>query len=65
MEVDIDLTASKVAHGIWSVVERFAATLVVDLAFCVESQHASELPEGLLCTVRFHRGRFSKRPDCN
>jgi hypothetical protein len=52
LEIDIDLTTSRVANGIWSVVQRYAESLVVDLAFVIESQHMTELPESLLCSVR-------------
>lgn len=63
LEIDIDLTTSRVANGIWSVVQQYAESLVVDLAFVIESQHMTELPETLLCSVRFHHIRFMKRKD--
>jgi len=63
LEMDIDLTQSRVANGIWSVVQQYAESLVIDLAFVIESQHASEMPERLLSSVRFHHGRFEARVD--
>eukprot|EP00939_MAST-03C_sp_MAST-3C-sp1_P003053 g3053.t1 len=63
LEMDIDLTKSRVANGIWSVVQQYAESLVIDLAFVIESQHVSELPENLLGSVRFHHGRFAARVD--
>ena len=63
LEIDIDLTKSRIANGIWSVVQQYAESLVVDLAFVIESQHMTELPETLLCSVRFHHVRFMQRKD--
>jgi len=62
LEIDIDLTTSRIANGIWKVVERFAAVSVIDLAFVIEGQTREELPEELLATVRFYRGTFVHRP---
>lgn len=54
-EVDFDLGASSVAGGIVKVVLGPAKTLVVDLAFLVESQTQDELPENLLMATRLSR----------
>ena len=63
LEIDIDLTTSRIANGIWSVVQQYAESLVVDLAFVIECQHMTELPENLLASVRFHHVRFLNRPN--
>jgi hypothetical protein len=63
LEADNDLTASSIANNIWGVVQRFAGKSVIDLAFVIESQTTGELPEQLLATCRFYRGRFVQRLD--
>ena len=63
LEADIDLTASPIANNIWGVVQHFAVKSVIDLAFVIKSQTIGELPEQLLATCRFYRGRFVQRLD--
>ena len=43
------------AKHILGVVRPLAASVVIDLAFVIEGQHESELPERLLAAVRLHR----------
>jgi len=54
-EVDYDLGASSVAGGIVKIVLGPCKSLVVDLAFLVESQTDAELPEELLMATRLSR----------
>ncbi|OMP06295.1 hypothetical protein COLO4_08225 [Corchorus olitorius] len=52
-EVDIDIGSSMVASAIVHLAFGYITTLTVDLAFLIESQTESELPEQLLGAVRF------------
>lgn len=52
-EVDIDIGSSMVASAIVHLAFGYITTLTVDLAFLIESQTESELPERLLGGVRF------------
>lgn len=52
-EVDIDIGSSMVASAIVHLAFGYITTLTVDLAFLIESQTESELPERLLGAVRF------------
>ncbi|XVF37679.1 hypothetical protein REPUB_Repub20aG0030400 [Reevesia pubescens] len=52
-EVDIDIGSSMVAIAIVHLAFGYITTLTVDLAFLIESQTESELPERLLGAVRF------------
>ncbi|XP_062192581.1 protein ENHANCED DISEASE RESISTANCE 2-like [Phragmites australis] len=53
IEVDVDIGSSIVANAIVHLAFGYVTTLTVDLAFLVESQTESELPERLLGAVRF------------
>ncbi|KAL4193684.1 hypothetical protein AMTRI_Chr06g200770 [Amborella trichopoda] len=53
IEVDVDIGASMVANAIVHLAFGYIQTLTVDLAFLIESQVESELPERLLGAVRF------------
>ncbi|PSS24066.1 Protein ENHANCED DISEASE RESISTANCE like [Actinidia chinensis var. chinensis] len=53
MEVDIDIGSSMVASAIVHLAFGYLTTLTVDLAFLIESQTESELPERILGAVRF------------
>lgn len=53
MEVDIDIGSSMVASAIVHLAFGYISTLTVDLAFLIESQTESELPEKLLGAFRF------------
>ncbi|KAF7805341.1 protein ENHANCED DISEASE RESISTANCE 2-like [Senna tora] len=53
LEVDIDIGSSMVASAIVHLAFGYITTLTVDLAFLIESQAESELPEKLLGAFRF------------
>ncbi|CAN6686630.1 unnamed protein product [Malus baccata var. baccata] len=53
LEVDMDIGSSMVASAIVHLAFGYITTLTVDLAFLIESQTESELPEQLLGAVRF------------
>lgn len=53
VEVDIDIGSSVVASAIVHLAFGYITTLTVDLAFLIESQDQSELPERILGAVRF------------
>ncbi|TKY48323.1 ENHANCED DISEASE RESISTANCE 2 [Spatholobus suberectus] len=53
MEVDIDIGSSMVASAIVHLAFGYISTLTVDLAFLIESQAESELPEKILGAFRF------------
>ncbi|XP_020223767.1 protein ENHANCED DISEASE RESISTANCE 2 isoform X2 [Cajanus cajan] len=53
MEVDIDIGSSMVASAIVHLAFGYISTLTVDLAFLIESQVESELPEKILGAFRF------------
>ncbi|KAA8531421.1 hypothetical protein F0562_006226 [Nyssa sinensis] len=53
IEVDIDIGSSMVASAIVHLAFGYLTTLTVDLAFVIEAQTESELPERILGAVRF------------
>ncbi|KAK1319718.1 hypothetical protein QJS10_CPB04g01911 [Acorus calamus] len=53
IEVDVDIGASMVANAIVHLAFGYITTLTVDLAFLIEGQTESELPEKILGAVRF------------
>lgn len=53
LEVDIDIGSSMVASAIVHLAFGYITTMTVDLAFLIESQAESELPEKLLGAFRF------------
>ncbi|POO03616.1 hypothetical protein TorRG33x02_008210 [Trema orientale] len=53
LEVDVDIGSSMVASAIVHLAFGYITTLTVDIAFLIESQTESELPERLLGAVRF------------
>lgn len=53
IEVDVDIGASMVASAIVHLAFGYITTLTVDLAFLIESQIESELPEQIIGAVRF------------
>lgn len=53
IEVDMDIGVSMVANAIVHLAFGYITTLTVDLAFLIESQTESELPERILGAVRF------------
>ena len=64
-EVDVDCNSSPAAGRVVSLVKSYAKSLVVDLAFVVEGQSASELPErvigcGRLCHIDLAEGSIPR-----
>ena len=55
VEINIDLEVSMMAKHILSVCTPISQRLVIDVAFVIEGQQESELPERLLGGVRIHR----------
>ena len=55
VEVDIDIESSRVAGAIMGLVKNYTKSLVIDIAFVLESKTAAELPERVLGSARFHR----------
>lgn len=53
VEVDIDISSSVIANAIVGVAIGYITTLTVDLAFLIEGQDQSELPERILGAIRF------------
>ena len=58
LEVDIDITSSRTANGIWTLAARVLASSVIDLAFVLQANTEQELPETVLGTVRVCRVRL-------
>ncbi|KAG8046496.1 hypothetical protein GUJ93_ZPchr0008g12901 [Zizania palustris] len=56
IEIDVDIGSSIVANAIFHLAFGYVTTLAVDLAFLIESQTESELPERLLGAVRKFQG---------
>ena len=54
-EIDIDIGSSKVAGAIMGLVKGYTKSLVIDLAYLLESHTTDELPEHVLGSTRFHR----------
>ncbi|KAL9662081.1 hypothetical protein QQ045_026909 [Rhodiola kirilowii] len=52
-EVDLDIGSSMVANAIVRIAKGYIKMLTVDLAFLIESQTESELPERILGAFRF------------
>ena len=59
MEIDVDITSSSTANGIWSVISRTLASLVIDLAFVIQGNEIEELPEVIFGAVRISRVTLS------
>ena len=51
-EIDLDVGTSSMANRILSMVKSYIKTLKMDLAFVIEGQAPSELPEQVLGCVR-------------
>jgi hypothetical protein len=52
LEVDVDIGSSSVANSVTRFVMAYLRTLVIDLAFLVESKSEAELPERVLGAIR-------------
>jgi len=53
-EVDVIISASKIAKTILNVVKGHAKRLIIALAFIIEAAEESELPETVLCSFQIH-----------
>jgi len=62
-EIDSKVDDSMVAASIIKLCHRFAKRIVVDMAWTIQGEDASELPERLLCGVTIHNMDFSKCKD--
>lgn len=51
-EVDVDIASNGVANTVVSMVRGVTKSLIVDIAFLIESQSEDELPETILGTIR-------------
>jgi hypothetical protein len=66
-EVDILVTASRIARGILNVVKGHAKSLTIALAFIIEASEEAELPETVLCAFQVHSLHLEdcpNLPDC-
>jgi len=54
-EICVDVGSSKMAERLMGLVKTHAESMVLDLAFLLESQSNDELPERILGATRFHR----------
>jgi|TARA_B110000090_G_C13304229_1_gene416996 hypothetical protein len=54
-EIDVDIGSSKVAGAIMGLVKGYTKSLVIDLAYLLESHNNEELPEQVWGSCRFHR----------
>jgi hypothetical protein len=66
-EVDILVTASRIARGIFNVVKGHAKSLTIALAFIIEASEEAELPERALCAFQVHSLHLEdcpNLPDC-
>ena len=54
-EIDVDIGSSKVAGAIMGLVKGYTKSLVIDLAYLLESHGNEELPEQVWGSCRFHR----------
>uniref|UniRef100_K3W586 START domain-containing protein n=1 Tax=Globisporangium ultimum (strain ATCC 200006 / CBS 805.95 / DAOM BR144) TaxID=431595 RepID=K3W586_GLOUD len=59
-EVDIDISSNSVANTVVGMVQGVTKSLVVDMAFLLESQSEEELPENLLGAVRLQNVSLDK-----
>lgn len=53
-EVDVIITASRLAKGILNVVKSHTKRLTIAFAFIIEGAQESELPETVLCSCQIH-----------
>ena len=62
-EVDVIITASKIAKGILSVVKSHTKRLTIAFAFIIEAASESELPETVLCCFQLHALHLENCPE--
>lgn len=54
LSADIHLSSSSMAITILGLVRHYVESVTLDMAFTIEGQNEAELPEELLCAMRFH-----------
>jgi hypothetical protein len=67
-EVDVIITASRIAKGILNVVKGHTKMLTMAFAFIIEAAEEEELPETVLCTFQLHSIHLEdcpRLPECN
>ena len=67
-EVDVIITASRIAKGILSVVKGHTNALTIAFGFIIEASEQDDLPETVLCSFQMHSLHLedcSALPDCN
>jgi hypothetical protein len=67
-EVDVIITASRIAKGILNVVKGHTKMLTMAFAFIIEAAEEEELPETVLCTFQMHSIHLEdcpRLPECN
>jgi hypothetical protein len=67
-EVDVIITASRIAKGILNVVKGQSNMLTMAFAFIIEAAEEEELPETVLCTFQMHSIHLEDcppLPECN
>ena len=66
-EVDVLVTASRIARGILNVVKGHTKSLTMAFAFIIEASEESQLPETVLCSFQVHSLHLEEcpnLPDC-
>ena len=66
-EVDVLVTASRIARGILNVVKGHTKSLTIAFAFIIEASEESQLPENVLCAFVCHQIHLEDcphLPDC-
>jgi hypothetical protein len=54
LEAVIDVASDRVAKHVSSLCRSYSSCIVVDMGFVIESTEEAELPETLLCCVRYN-----------
>lgn len=62
MEVDVDVSSSRVGAAMWKLTHGFASSLIIDLSVLLEGHSSEELPERLLGGVRLSHLDMTKLP---
>ena len=62
-EVDVLVTASRIARGILNVVKGHSKSLTIALGFIIEASEEAQLPETVLCACQVHSLHFEDCPN--
>jgi hypothetical protein len=62
LEVDIDIGSSVVASNVLALVNSSSAALVLDIGITIQGNAEDELPERMLCAVRWHGVHIATAP---